>query len=90
MEILFDTHRFYGGPDPDKPLAEITFHFPEPNRLVVDHTFTDPSLRGQGVARQLVERVAAYAREQGFQAGATCSYAHKVLSAPEYSDIFTD
>ncbi len=90
MNILFDENRFYGGPDPKNPLAEITFRKSGEDTIVVDHTFTDPSLRGQGIARKLVDHVAAYAREQGLKVRATCSYARKVLSEDEFSDIYSE
>ena len=88
LNIILDTDRFYGGPDPEKPLAEITFERLEGKRLLVDHTFTDPSLRGQGIARKLVERVAQYARDGGYKLLATCSYARKVLSEKEFDDVY--
>ncbi len=89
MNILYDANRFYAGDDPKKPLAEITFQRRENRRLVVDHTFTDPSLRGQGIARKLVERVVQYARDEGYKLLATCSYARRVLSEPEFDDVYT-
>ncbi len=88
MELIFDKNRFYGGPDPSNPLAEITFRHHHNKRLVVDHTFTDSSLRGQGVARKLVESVAEYARSEGYKLLATCSYAKKVLSEPAFDDVY--
>lgn len=90
MDFLFDHNRFYLGPDPSAPLAEITFVKRGEHTLVVDHTFTEPSLRGQGIARRLVDRVALYAREQGFKVGATCPYALKILQEEQFSDIFSE
>lgn len=88
MDFIKDGNRFYWGEDPAKPLAEITFAPRGEKRLVVNHTFTDPSLRGQGIARKLVERVAEHAREHGFQLLATCSYAKKVLSDDAFDDVY--
>jgi predicted GNAT family acetyltransferase len=88
MNIIFDADRFYVGPDPQNPLAEITFLRKGNKRLVIDHTFTDPSLRGQGIARKLVDTVVAYARENGLKLLATCPYARKVLSEPEYEGVY--
>ncbi len=87
MEFIKDGNRFYMGEDKAKPLAEITFANLGQN-LVVDHTFTDPSLRGQGIARKLVERVAEHARENGFKLLATCPYAKKVLEEEAFKDIY--
>jgi len=88
MNIIFDTDRFYAGPDSRNPLAEITFVRKGNKRLVIDHTFTDPGLRGQGVARELVTAVVGYARENGFKLLATCPYARKVLSESEYEGVY--
>lgn len=90
MDIKKDGNRFYYGDEPKNALGEITFVLHDNNLLEVNQTFTDPSLRGQGIARKLVERVAKHARDQGYKLSATCSYAHKVLSEPEYSDIFAE
>ncbi|WP_010290652.1 GNAT family N-acetyltransferase [Kurthia massiliensis] len=55
--------------------------------MVVDHTFVDDSLRGQGIARQLVERAADYAREKNYKIEPVCSY---VASAFEKSTDYDD
>ncbi len=88
LNIKYDADRFYSGDDPGKPLAEITFTRRGDRRLVVEHTFTDPSLRGQGIGRKLVESVARYAREEGYKLFAACSYARKVLQEPEFEDVY--
>lgn len=88
MDILFNKDRFYINNDQGGLIAEITFEFLEPKLISVDHTFTDTSLRGQGIARKLVERVARYAREEGLKVSATCPYAVKVLSEDEFKDIY--
>ena len=58
-------------------VAEITF--PEVRRGVVniDHTFVDPSLRGQGAAGKLAQAAADQIRARGMKAVLTCSYAQK-------------
>ncbi len=61
-----------------KLLAEITWH-PEGDQEVIDHTFVDESLRGQGVAGQLVALAVSEIRQEGKKVGATCSYAAKWL-----------
>lgn len=90
MDFLYDENRFYLGEDKAWPLAEVSFEKVGDRLLVIDHTFTDPSLRGQGIARKLVERVAQYAREGGFKVKATCPYAKKVLSEETFADIFME
>jgi hypothetical protein len=88
MTFIQEENRFYMGDNPAQPQAEITFKKRGEDRLVVNHTFTDESLRGQGIARKLVERVAEYAREKGYKLLATCSYAKKVLSEDAFSDVY--
>ncbi|MBK3494543.1 N-acetyltransferase [Viridibacillus sp. YIM B01967] len=55
--------------------------------MVVEHTFVSEKLRGQGVAKQLLDRTADYAREKGFKIEAVCSY---VVAAFEKSNAYDD
>ena len=59
-----------------KVLAEITFpyYIAEEKIYEFDHTFVDPSLRGQGIAGTLVEKAIAEVREQGGKILPTCPY----------------
>lgn len=56
--------------------------------MVVDHTFVDDALRGQGIARQLVDRAAAYAREKQYKIEPVCSYvASAFTKSTDYDDV---
>ena len=55
--------------------------------MVMDHTFVSPILRGQGVAKKLLDRAAKFAREKDYKMEAVCSY---VVSAFEQSDQYED
>ncbi|MGE0099179.1 MAG: GNAT family N-acetyltransferase [Hydrogenophaga sp.] len=55
-------------------IAEMTYSRTHPSLIVVDHTFVDPSLRGQGVARQLQDAMVTWARENATQVVPVCSY----------------
>lgn len=68
-------------------LAEVTF--PEREGVaVINHTFVDDSLRGQGVAGQLLQAVADTLRREGRKARPTCSYAvHWFATHPEEQDL---
>lgn len=70
-----------------KLLAEVTF--PEREGVaVINHTFVDDSLRGQGVAGQLLQAVADTLRREGRKARPTCSYAvHWFATHPEEQDL---
>ena len=56
-------------------LAEVTFPQVEPGIVEIDHTFVDESLRGQGVAGELLGRAVASIAASGYYARPTCSYA---------------
>lgn len=69
-------------------LAEITFKFIDENVIDVNHTFVNPILRGQGMAKQLVNVVVNEAREKGWKIKPSCSYVSKVFEQDEtYRDI---
>ena len=74
-------------------VAEVTFPQIRPGAVVIDHTWVDPSLRGQGAAGQLMQ--AGGGRPAGpptaARRGATCSYAREWLSRhPEAADILDE
>ena len=74
-----------------KTLAEVTFPVCGPETVVIDHTWVDPSLRGQGVAGQLVKRAADALRSTGRKARVTCSYARDWFARhPEEADVLVD
>ena len=84
MEFQREPGRIYAM-NGNKLVAEVTF----PARdgvAVIDHTFVDDSLRGQGVAGQLVQAALAQIRERGGTPAATCSYAaHWLSTHPQHS-----
>lgn len=79
MEIKQGTNKFYVGESEDHFDAEITYHDSDGNVLVVDHTFVDPSLRGQGTARKLVDTVIDKARNEGKVIDPVCPYVKDVM-----------
>lgn len=87
MEFIKETNRFYHNDERGKLLAEITWEERD-NVLYVNHTFTDPSLRGQGIAALLVDQVAQYAREEGYKVMPVCSYVvNKFDNDSQYADL---
>jgi predicted GNAT family acetyltransferase len=56
-------------------LAQMTYVRKAADRIVVDHTEVDDRLRGQGVARRLLDALVAWARASHTQVKATCPYA---------------
>lgn len=61
-----------------KLLAEITF-IGEEDVMTINHTFVDDSLRGQGIASQLVQEAVNEIKRQNKKVQASCSYAVKWL-----------
>ncbi len=87
MEFCHEPGRIFALDESGRLLAEVTF----PRRegvAEIDHTFVDPSLRGQGVAGQLLQAAADTLRAQGLKARPTCSYAVRWFEThPEYADL---
>jgi len=54
-------------------VAEMTYAR-EGNVLVMNHTWVDDSLRGHGVARELLDEAVRYARANGLRMRAQCPY----------------
>jgi len=78
MEYITEKNRIYvveGGEE----VGEVTF--PERDGVyVINHTYVDDRLRGQGVASELVRRAVEEIERRGGQYKATCSYAQLWLA----------
>lgn len=70
-----EKNRIYCKDAEGKMVAEVTFPEVEENVVDINHTFVDDSLRGQGIASQLMEAVAAKAARENLKLIPTCSYA---------------
>lgn len=56
-------------------VAEMTYSRANASLVIIDHTLVDVSLRGQGVARALLDAAVAWARRTQTKLMATCTYA---------------
>jgi predicted GNAT family acetyltransferase len=56
-------------------LGELVYTRRSEDLVNIDHTEVDPALRGQGVARKLLDAAVAWARQSGTRVKATCRYA---------------
>lgn len=64
----------------DGETSSLTYHHPHGSKLVdFDQTFVPPSLRHHGLARQLVDAGLAWARDEGYEIRASCSYVDAVI-----------
>lgn len=74
MIFITEKERIYAVDNEGKVVAEITF--PTRNGIsTINHTFVDNSLRGQGLARELVKSAAEKILADGHRIAATCPYA---------------
>ncbi len=90
LEIKKGNLKFYIGEDESNALAKITFIYKD-NNLVIEHTIVSDALKGQGVARTLVDVVVAFAKEENLKIIPVCDYAKKVLTQDEtYRDVLAD
>ena len=88
MEFLKEPGRIYRTDASGQTIAEVTFPAAGEGVVDIDHTFVDPSLRGQGVAGQLMQALADQLRLERRKAVLTCSYAQKWFGEhPEYGDV---
>lgn len=92
MDWKYESGRIYSVSENNELMAEVTFTDLGSGKVDIDHTYVNPVLRGQGVAGKLLETVAAYIRENGLKAVATCSYANSWFKKhmDEYADIICD
>lgn len=78
---------FYHGPL-DNPVAKIIYKPAEPGVIIATSTVVDPSLRGQGIAKELLDRLADFARKEGLKIRPQCSYVVKAFERyNEYEDV---
>ncbi|NCC08789.1 MAG: N-acetyltransferase [Clostridia bacterium] len=76
MEFLHEDERIFAVDENGGLLAEVTFPVTD-GVANINHTFVDPSLRGQGIAGQLMKLAAEQIKTNGLRALPTCSYAIK-------------
>ena len=83
MEFIKGENRFYQEDEDGDVIAEITYKPLDENTVDADHTFVDPSLRGQGVAEQLVDRLVEQMETEGKKIQPTCPYVVNLFKRKE-------
>lgn len=71
---------FFAVNESGQRIAEISYVWSSEYKIIANHTWVDDSLRGQGVARQLLDVLVAFAREKNLKIVATCSYVDVMFS----------
>ena len=76
MDFQFTEGRIFNEDENGKTLAEITYvkSASVEDVVVADHTYVDPSLRGQGVAEELVDALVDEMEKQGKKIEPLCPY----------------
>ena len=79
-------HFAYEYIDGSERLAEITWSEKD-GVMYMDHTYVSDLLRGQGIAKKLLDQAADYARTNNLKMNAICSY---VVTAFDKSSAYDD
>lgn len=89
MELIHEGQAFRYYNQAGQMDAEITYQV-DGDVLIVDHTYVDPSLRGQGIGKKLVDKLADFARQNRKKLHPTCPYVVELFNkSSEYTDIKT-
>ena len=87
-ELQAERGRYVAKIEGSRGEAELTFSRANPSVVIADHTGTPVSLRGQGIATALVERLVADARREGFRIKPTCPFVAALFDRhPDWSDL---
>ncbi|MBC2845259.1 GNAT family N-acetyltransferase [Winogradskyella flava] len=71
-----------------KKLGLMTYSHAGSDKIIIDHTEVDASLKGQGIGYKLVEASVAYARANNLKIMPLCPFANAVFKKKsEYNDV---
>lgn len=88
MTIKKGDRSFYVENENHERIAYIEYSFDNETTLIANSTYVNPSLRGQGIARKLLDRLANYARDNNYRIRPLCSYVvHAFEQSDEYDDV---
>ena len=88
MEIQKNQSRFWMEDESGSTVAELDFPEAGDGTVEITHTWTDDSLRGQGIAGKMTEELALQLRAENRKAVLTCPYAKGWFARhPEYGDV---
>jgi len=69
-------------------VAEMVYSTPPANKMIIEHTEVDDSLKGKGVGMQLLNAAVAYARNHDMKIVPLCPFAKSVFDKkPELADV---
>lgn len=70
-------------------VAEMTYTYAGPKKIIIDHTVVNESLKGQGVGYKLVEASVDFLRKNEMKVIPLCPFAKSVFDKrrDDYSDV---
>ena len=78
---------FYVGQD-GAILAELVYTKPAANKMIIEHTEVDDTLKGKGIGQQLVHTAVEYARNHQMKIIPLCPFAKAIFDKkPAYADV---
>lgn len=88
MTIKEETNRFVLLNDEEQEIGEMTWSNAGDHIMIIDHTYVDPTYRGQYLAEKLVAKGVEKARLEGKKIMPLCPFAKKEFDRkPEYQDV---
>ena len=74
--------------DQGEQKAEMTYSWAGTQRMIIDHTEVNESLKGKSAGKQMVMKAVAFAREKGIKIIPLCPFAKSVFDkTPEIRDV---
>lgn len=86
MQIQFESNEKKGAAfveENGQRLAAMEYTMAGKDKMIIQHTEVDDSLRGQGVGRRLFDRVIEFVRENKLKVIPLCPYAKSVFQKDE-------
>lgn len=70
-------------------MGESTYTMAGPDKLIIDHTHTDPELQGTGKASELIANVVEHARANNLKILPLCAFARHMFGkkGQEWADV---
>ena len=91
MEYKYSNEKIWLEDENGKEIAYVEFPEKEENIVDIQHTVVDDSLRGKGIAGELMKNAAEYLKKNNKKAIHSCSYAKKWFSSnEEYKDLIAE
>lgn len=91
MDIQMETNGSKGAFFMEKDgqrLATMEFTMAGSDKMIIDHTEVDETLKGKGAGRKLLSRLVEYVRDQEIKVIPLCPFAHSVFKKdPEIRDV---